>query len=389
MGNKKDNLHLSTILFYLLIVAFCINLFGRGSIFCLMFGVISLFFLPKKINFDFACLITTVLSVVVFVFGSYHFGFNEGIKGLNFGLMYFVGNQMYKKVQEKETFMKRVVFSVFFGISLLIILLYFKNSILNSFGQTRILVDIWGNRKISVTLVGMLTSFIIGYSFYGILFCKNILVKIYTILALLVAFLTNIMTATRTPFVLYLITAMMFLLIYSVKFKNFKKNIKIVAVIIIFGLIIFLCFNEYMLVIHKWLVSSPIFKRFSEEGMTTSRVEIFRNHYDIMSKYLWGGAKISSITGSNAHNIIQESYDLYGLFAMMLMIALIISVCVKLVKLLILRNKTNFIYLLICIYFVFIIQVFLEPTLSGYPCYVFSFLLIYGSTNSYINSLKI
>lgn len=376
-----------TIIFYSLIVLFCMNFFENGSLLCLIFCIYSLLRINIKINIDFHCILSFLLTIVAFIASFIYFDYNIAIKSLNFFLIYIVGYNYYYLVDNKVKFIKNIIFSIFLGYSILTLLTFIYNYNTKVIDGQRTILNIWTGEYISVTLIGLLSSVVIGYSFYCFFIQKKIYLKCLAFIFLTITILINMKTATRTPILLLAITYIVLTLIYIFS-TNPKKSIKFVAFIIFLFVIFFIFYHQDYFDIKTNILNSPLFKRVKSEKFTTGRIEIFYMHLLSMNVSYFGGGKISNYTGHLAHNFLQEGYDLYGIFGLLILMLIFFSFIRVFCELLLKSNKNAIDYLLISMYISMIIQSFLEPIFSGYPCYFFCLLLIHSIATAYVCNYK-
>lgn len=371
---------------YLLIVLFCMNFLGSGSIFCLIFAVFALFRL-KQIKIDKYTVYVFLFSLIVFFVSLFHFNLTESIKGFNHFFMYVIGYSGYIKSVDKDAFVKRTVFSIFAGYSLLIMLTYFDNRNLIYFTDQRLIRSFWTGEYVAATLIGLLCSVVIGYSFYALFCQKNKIVKLITAFSIIISFLINAQTATRTPIFLFFIT----ISIVSVTYIANQRDIRFFRIIILASFVFiigFIIYSTNAFGVKSYITSTPIFHRILIEGTETSRIEIAKMYHRHSVEFLWGGGKIHAIVGNSPHNFIQQGHDLYGIFATAILFVLGLSFVKNAFTFISFRKKTSFDYLFLSLYISMVIQSCLEPIFTGYPPFFFSLLLIHGMANGYLKNRK-
>lgn len=383
MNEKKIRFNRMDLIFYFLIILFCMNFFSKGSLICFVFCIYGLIRYNVKIKFDFFTIIAFLLTIVACSTSLIYYGILEFIKCTVYFFIYLIGYNSFINSKEKDAFIKKSIFSVFLGYSLFIIMTFFYNFNNEILKGDRTIINIWTGESIAVTLIGLVSSVVIGYSFYAIFIQKKLFIKIYSVLALILACVININTATRTPFILMFINFIIIGLIYlfnTKKIINFKFIILIVTVLSFF----LIAFSNDLFGLKTYIMESSLFKRLSDEGLSTSRIEIFKIHLKEFKLSIYGGNYISNTTGFLAHNFIQQGHDLYGLMATIVLIMMLICFFINIMKILKNKEKEKIDYLIISMYISMIIQMFLEPVLTGYPCYFFCMLFIHGMTNAYL-----
>jgi hypothetical protein len=377
----------NSFLLYLLLALACLNFLGRGSIWGLMFALFAVLIIPPKLQPDSNFLFSVLLTFTIASSSLLYFGVEEVIKALNYVLFYVVGYCGFIKAINKEKFVKRIFFAVFFGFSLLLILTYSYNLTIELEEGYRILYNVWTGDPIVVTLTGLLSSVIAGYSFYAIFIQKKLWLKAVVITAVVYVFLLNSQTATRTPFLLLAIVYAFSFLIRWLDLHAMKK----IPHLLLFAAVIALLVIAYQ---SDWfgmktaVLSSPIFERVEAEGFETPRGEIAKYYFENMMKYPWGGNEIYKSYGRLAHNFIQEAHDKYGIFATVALLGLTFNILKNFAKFLFLKGKRKIDYLFISMLLAIMIQICLEPVFDGYPVIVMCLLMIHGMASAYLSDRK-
>lgn len=380
MDLLKKGIENSLILYMLLFLA-CLNFLGRGPVFFLFFclwGCIKSGKVSLRWNVSSFCylLMTITASVVSLIL----FDEKEVVKSFVYFLSFVVGYKGYKNSSNRELFIRRIIFVVFAGFLCNLIITYYINFVvIGHIEGQRVLYSFWTNELMSVTLAGLMSSIPIAYSFYCF-FCKS--ERIYKVLGIIsvgVVFLVNMDTATRTPFVLMGVVYL--IMLYELfRSKVVKHKVRLILLLsIVFGVLIYK--------ILPTLADSALGQRFDDEGIETSRIDITIEYLDKMLDYPFGGSEISANTHSLAHNFILESYDMYGMFFFIPMIILFISMGKRFVKICRTKNKNDITLLLIVIYLTGLIQIMLEPVISGYPQLLWVLFMIDGMVMVYLSDV--
>lgn len=374
-------------IYFILISLFGANFLGRGSIFCLVFGIFALLKFPRRIVIDGSAIWTLILALSAFFVSLVYYNLTEAIKSINFFLMYLVGLNGFYQSKDRLKYVKRVIFAIFLGYTLLVVLTYFGNAGTIHITGQRILKNFWTGENIAVTLLGLVSSVVIGYFFYAMWCQKRKSIKVIAGVAIIVSFLLNAQTATRTPFVLFAIVMVLMWSIYLINQKGWRA----VKMIMVVSSAIIVCF--VLLAVDAWgmatyIESTAIFERFMKEGTETGRWHISSVYLNHMLDYMWGGSYIYKQTGYFAHNFLQQGHDLYGICATVALIFLELAFIKNIIVLFLLKRKNEIDYLLMSMYFAMTIQTLLEPIFTGYPCFFFSLLLIHGITNGYLRKRR-
>ncbi len=367
---------------YVLLALACMNFMQSGSIILVLYCVYNFFLVEKYVNRTTALLFVMALSMVPIAVSSGEGALNEAVKTVNYVLPFFIGYNGYNKADNKLLYMRRTLLAMFVGYAGQIAAMYIYNLSFNT--DKRLLVSIWTNTRVSVTLIGLLSAYVIGYAFSVIIFDSLKIHKVISVIGMIFVVLINLKTATRTPFVMMIVVAGCFLLVLLSERTSMKK-IKYLAIFIFLGicLIVALAFNLFGF--RDYILSSNLFERFNEEGMATGRFDISATYFKYMFDYPWGGSNVEKLSGSTAHNIWQQAYDSYGCITGILLLFVTFSLVSQFIKIIRIENKKNIDYTLIGIYFALIVQMGLEPILTGYPIIFWGLLLIHGITIQYYN----
>lgn len=379
----KNKKYEDKIIPYVLICFACLNFFEAGSTIWLFYVLIStVFFNNRTLKIDFNIILCAFLTFTVLITSIIFYSFNDIIKSFIYIFTYIAGYSGYKNSINKENYIKRIILSMYLGYATQVFLIYIYNTKIEK-TSIRSLRSIWTNENISVTLVALMCSVLIAYSFY-LLFCTDgSCKKVIAILSILLVVTVNASTATRTPFLLLIVVYTVMLSLYKVK----KIKIKYIMIIFIF-IIIIIIYNINIFNIKYIVESSPIYLRMSDKGFETGRIERIGLHFSKMFTYMIGCKKISNIYG-HAHNYIQEVHDLYGIFALISVIGLSINFVINIKKFIMMKNKTSIIYVLLSLYISIIIQMLLEPVFEGYPILFWNMLFIHAISTAHLNNYQV
>ena len=379
MSANLMNKEFSYKIFYMLICLTCMNFMESGAAVFLLCSLFSVFFLRMYVKINIVSLFIFLLFCGVFL-SSYFFDSGEGtIKSFNFLFPYFLGFSGCLASVNKEDYVKKCLFAIFLGFGFLLFYIYYCNYN-NNFIGTRFLINPWTHQLMPATLAGLVASVVIGYSFFGIFLSKKLFIKIMSCFLVAIAIVQNLNSATRTPIILFFVVYCLGTCSYLIGAEDGKrKNQKYYIVILMF----LLFFALYDFVIKDMVYLSPLYERFSDKGLETSRVDIMYEHFKYMFNYLWGGGFISISTKHLPHNFIQEGHDLYGLIAFISLLFFFVRGVVKCAALFLKKNKNNTDNLVFCFYLSVLIQLCMEPVFRGYPQLFWMFLLIDGVYDAY------
>lgn len=370
-----------------LIILACMNFLGSGSIVFLVFGILAFFRVGRcKTNTDlFWCI---VITCAVFVSSMLFFSLNEAIKGFIYTLVYIFGNNAYEKAKDKNGFILRTVLAIFLGFLIFTILTYWYNLGKEpEYEGQRILYSIWTQERMSVTLVGLLSSVLVGFSCWAYLFSHQKKYQLLASFGSVFVVLLNVKSATRTPFVLALLvySVMLCVALFSSAINSkWTLLFSVVAVLSLAGVL----YANNAWGVRDYLENSPLFARLENEALETGRWDIMVENFKLAPQHLWGGGEIEQITGKGAHFYLQQCYDMYGVVAAIPMFFLSVNFLRNIWKLLRLQKKNKLDMLFLCMYLSMLVQCCLEPVFTGYPVLFWSLLLIHGMANSYLKDRK-
>lgn len=364
-----------TNIIYILLCFASMNFFMNGSLILFISCLVSIlsfkFIIPKDKCF-FLLILFTIFCTLSIVYFDYPY--SEIIKSFNYSLIYLMGYFELKRTSNKIQFIKQSLFFIFLGFFIQLFLDFFFNFNM-SLGNSRIYYSFWTGEKVSVTLIGVLCSVIIGYSFYGIFFSKKKFIQIISIFGLFLSFFINFSTATRTPIILFFICyiLMIFIFFYSL---NFKKKLKFTFIFVIISCILISFYSSNFLNIRSYYENSALYQRFEIEKLETPRFKLMIDHFNNIFKYPLGGGFSTEVVGQIPHNFLQEVGDTYGILPFICMLLFLFSYIINLIKIIFVKNKKDYHYLIISLGIALLLQSLLEPIISGYPLILWIMILL-------------
>lgn len=369
-------------LFYILGALACMNFLGRGPVVFLVFCIYGIWYFRKNFTcnytVDYKIVPFVILSVSAFIAASIFFGIKDAIKPINFVLSYLLGCYVsIYSVDRKQTIIR---LTVCLGIGFLcnLALTYYMNFIvLGHEPGIRTLINVWTNEPIPSTLIGLLSAFIIGISYYFIFVRGTFIVKAVCIIGLLLTLFVNNQTATRTPFLLIILT--FFVLLYC----RYDNRFFIVAPLVL--LIGYVTISLNLFGLSDIISNSVVFERIDDKGFETARTDIFNKYLSLMWDYPWGGNYGEMIVGYLPHNSIQEVQNSYGIIAFLMMLIIYFRIGLLLLKYVRKARYDEINYLIIGLLTTIILQTLLEPVNSGYPQLLWVLFVYYGFAYSNYN----
>lgn len=366
-----------SITYYLLIVLTCMNFMGQGALICLLLGLFCIFkYSEIEVSINTLALVLLMLCIIITTL-LFDKSYNEIIKSFNYLLIYMAGKNGFCNAKDKVKFIKNTMFFIFMGFFGQLILHYSYNlgKVIPE-GQRK-LYSFWTKEFIAVTLISLLSAAIIGYAYYGVFICKNKLIKALSVCSLILTTIVNLSTATRTPFLLIAIVFPLMSFIYLIKSPYSKKLcILVTALVLIF--LAFVLYKVDLFGIKSYVEATPLFARISISGIETSRVQIFQMYSKYMLDYPFGGNHIAEIVGKEAHNYLQQSYDMYGIFAFVAIMLITMHFFKNIVMLLRRKSDISCVILITSMFISMFIQCCLEPVFNGYPIEFWCLLMIDG-----------
>lgn len=274
---------------FLLLVLGCMNIFGKGSVVFLFFGLFELFKVRFRVKLDADVIPVALLMVFIVIASLVYYSVNEMIKAFAFFFLYMAGRAGYQYAQEKDEYIKKSVFAVFLGFAVELFLMQMFNIGKQKPG-VRTMYSIWTGELVSVTLLGLLTSVLIGYSFY-IFFVERKKWNVLITLALLSnGMIISINTATRTPIILLFLVYILMGQIYLFDKKGVKAFRTVFAIILVM-----LCaaavYAANLFGIRTTIEGTALYKRMLSDGLSDSRFEIALDHLKVMFEHPWGAVR--------------------------------------------------------------------------------------------------
>lgn len=370
---------------YALMFMACLNPFENGALIWLFYACYSFFFYRSGYRFDYNFFLCAVVSIALAIASMMFFSLTDVVKSFILVLSYLAGICNYNRAANKENYIKRVVFVFFVAYLTLIVLLYAYNELHGWSSRTREIYSIWTGEPTSVTLVGLLCSLIVGYSFFQY-FCKRGYARIFwAFVGLGTVVVFNLRTATRTPFVLAaLVFGCASLFFYTNAVGKEKSKYLFQFLILIVALGAAWGFNVGNM--RDGVQKSALVERIVDdgEGLNTPRTKIFVEHLSLTLQDWQGGQAISRKTGHLAHNLLQDTHDHYGIVAstgIMLLMFSFITLYFKFWRYRTYHSETTF--LLFFMYTAVIPQLMLEPIWDGYPLLLWNFVFIHALATAY------
>lgn len=377
-----------------------INFWNYGQIFlpiiCLLIFVANGF--KFKVNNIYIFIILCLFSVSFFAF-SYKLGLYSVI-GFCLPMAYYIGSNIKNKNEET---IKRLIYLLGLGMILHLLLnmfmeisfwykdlsymflkpshydiwLYIKEKIYNTGNH-------WIKGRIRTTITSLYYLLLSGCIYYIYKYEKNKAIKYIGIALYILSSIYMLALGRRTTLIVFIISFLLPLIID-------KKHDKKIILKVLFVLFIFVCVVVFAYIFNifgfkdlanKFMIVQKIIK----QGFNTERLTILLDNLKLYPKYLWGGQKISTITGNITHDIWGDIYDFAGIIPYILFIIYSIYVLIIIVKIIRDRKinkkyKTLFITVFVCTSIV----LFVEPIMTCSSIYLTCLIVIYSTIETLNN----
>lgn len=366
----------NSLLLYILLFLACLNFEGRGPVFFFIYSIYGII-VSKNVEWDNSLIPYIALFVGAFIPSVIFYDINDIIKSFTYYLCFFAAYRAYYAAENKESYLFRTVWTAVLGLFSHLLLLYFSNfMILEHIEGERMLIDFWTGDFIQVTIVGLVSSVPIAFSFYCLFLSRNVVSVVLGALFLGVAFLINVDTATRTPFVIF---AIVYAVLFWEVFRSSEGRKKVHMVLFFVVLFVLLAFKFL-----PYLETTAIGQRYEEDGMETSRLQLMGDYFNLMVEYPFGGGFGEKTIQKQAHNFIQEGYDMFGILFFLALILIVFQIIVREIKLHTIINKNKCTYLIFILYLVILLQSLTEPVIQGYPQLLWLLFVVDGFAVPYI-----
>ena len=387
-NNKKTDFIIN-----IMLLLFSMNFMHYGHI---MLPVICLILFIEngysiKVNNLKIFLILVLFSISFFIF-SYRDGLYSTI-ALFLPMAYFIGSNL-KNPTEKN--IKNVIYLLTLGMCIHVMLDCFGDFFrlgLEMF-KSHSHHDFWTNSSIAATATAVNYTFIIGIMYYLCLYERNVIIKKTSVCLFILLFTYNIALGRRTPVILFFLVLIVLYFVDTFIYRNRQVNFETLKIFIVV-LIVIACLAAVVVYfdffgLKEQLKEIRIIDKFMWQGLNPMRLEIFIDALKLSPQYLWGGKCISGILGIQIHDLWMDTYDYCGIVPFVLLIAH--TVCFVRIFLTFLCDKTNdkrFKILLIGLFFCILMQMLLEPIMTGSSIFLIATILVESCLEKYENNKKV
>lgn len=326
--------------------------------------------------------------IILCLFGISFFGFSYKLgffstMGFCLPMAYYIGQNL--KEYTSLNF-KKVVYLVALGMGIHVFLNFAYDIYIYgpSVVSHRSHYDIWLRDKVNTPTTAV--NYVIPTSCaYYILFRENNKkIKLGFGIMYSIMMIYNIFLGRRTPLLMLGIVLLVGLLIESFEKKNFK------ILFIALGILTGVAFIITVLVVTNFNGFGDMFfdlhivSKFVVFGLDAERLDILLEAIKYMPQYSWGGQYISQLIGIQVHDLWTDIYDYAGVVPFVLMIVYFIANVILQIKLLRSNKITKDIKILSVFVFVCcLIQMMLEPIMTGSSIFLISYVLIFSVLDTY------
>ena len=341
---------------------------------CLAMFVKNSFILDVKNKFVFVLLCLFGISFFLF---SYKLGFYSTM-GFCLPMAYYIGQNL-----EKHTSLdfKKVVYLVALGMCIHVLLNFAYDFYI--YGPSVVIhrshYDVWLRDKVNTPTTAV--NYVIPTScvYYFLFREDNKKIKYGFSLMYIVMIIYNIFLGRRTPLLMLGIVMVFGLLIECVERKRIKPLLIFFGIVSGVALILFILVVTNLNGFGDMFFSLHIVSKFVVFGLDADRLEILLEAAKYMPKYLWGGQNISNIIGIQIHDLWTDIYDFAGVVPFVLIVIYFVCCIKNLIQTLLNKhNENNLKILAVFVFVCCLIQMLLEPIMTGSSIFFISFVLIFA-----------
>lgn len=333
-----------------------------------------------KVN-DPKVFIVLCLFAVSFYAFSHQLGFYS-VMGFTLPMAYYVGSNMHEPNENK---VKNIVylFAVSMGCHVMLNGIY-EYIVHGSHGffQSTTHYDFWTREKISNTSTAINADLMLGSLYYLIFHEKNRRIRVLNLVVFFLSMFYLVVIGRRTPVLLALIA---FILSYVYETFVLKQGsakirkwfISVIAFVTVFAVLFFTAYYLNLFNCQPYLNNYHIVIKFTRGFINDQRFELYFGSFKLMPQYLWGGQHISTILGEQVHDFWIDIYDYAGIISCLIMIVysvLFVKNLIAFYKSKAVNNdlKIFMVGIMSCI----VIQMFLEPVMTGASLFLISAIII-------------
>lgn len=376
--NKYINLCINILLFLT-----GINFLHYGQL--ILPVICLLLFVDRKMKFYVNSPLTFVV-LCLFAVSFYYFSVKDFycVMGFTLPMAYYIGCNIHEVNEEK---IRKVIYLLAISMGLHVVLNAIIEAILHGhhgffFSSTH--YDFWTREKISNTATAINIDILLGCVYYLIFHEKNKILKIIDLVTFVLAMFYLMVIGRRTPVMMIFIVFVVSFVYETIYLKNTSAKLRTAFIRIFVSVIIFVALIVTIYTLNIFgakdvLNGYRIIGKFSKGFINDQRFELYFGSFKLMPKYLWGGQHISKILGEQVHDFWIDIYDYAGIVTCAIMIVYSLIFLRDSVK--ILKNdkiSKDFRILLIGVLTCIVLQMFLEPVMTGASLFLLVSIIIHG-----------
>lgn len=334
-----------------------------------------------RVKNRFVFIVLCLFGIAFFAF-SYKLGFYSTM-GFCLPMSYYIGQNLKEYTSLS---LRKVIYLVVLGMGMHVILNFIYDFYIYGLSvlSHRSHYDIWLRDKVNTTATAV--NYVIPTSCFYFVFFRENNKKIKLIYGLMyfVMMVYNISLGRRTPLLMLSLVIGLGLLVECFEKKNYKILVIPLAVLLMLTFLITLLVITNFGGFGDMFFDLHIVSKFVEYGLNAGRLDILLDAMKYMPKYPWGGQKISQIVGIQIHDLWTDIYDYAGIISFVLMVVYFISNVILQIKIFIRNDISKDMKLLSIFVFVCcLIQMMLEPVMTGSSIFLISYILIFAVLDTY------
>ena len=258
--------------------------------------------------------------------------------------------------------------------------------------EQRLINDVVINKnKITATNTAGYLNLMAAMLFYGIFMQKNTIKKILVILCCVTAAYCGLLSATRTPVIMFV--AVFFLCLISkilIDKEDRKSNIKILCVTIAVIAALFAMYNANTFKMKENYEQTNMYKRINSDAGTKSSDDTRKARYsEVLASIFENPMGMYSEKYEYAHNLWLDMGRLTGIIPFFLMIIFSIMSFMNFARVfLYVKLKPPTKYLIFSVYTVIFLNMFTEPIMEGLPFLCWIYTLLSGMLKSCLDNFN-
>ncbi len=343
-----------------------------------------LLFIDRKLKFHVGSPLTFAV-LCLFAIGFYYFSVKNFycVMGFTLPMAYYIGCNVYEADEKK---IQKIIYLLAFSMSLHVILNAIIEAILHGyhgffFSTTH--YDFWTREKISNTATAINADLLIGCLYYLIFHEKNRKLKIFFFVNFILSMFYLTVIGRRTPVMMmgisFVLSFLYEMFILKKGSKQLKKGFAIAAgSMICFVALIVLVYSLNLFQLQERLMGFHIIRKFTQGFINDRRFSLYFGAFPLMPKYPWGGQHISAILGEQVHDFWIDIYDYAGIVPFVIMIIYSLIYLKDLIRYFRSKSDEDLKILMVGILSCVIMQMFLEPVMTGASLFLIVSIMIHG-----------